>query len=241
MKQNDSSKFRPPYITWETLKNYLRTLKDSAVPNRIEASMMPPAMSGFSKAGVTSALKFFSLTDSNGETTSNLKEIVNACDTEKWSDAVQKILVPAYDDIIGDLKIDTAIRKELEEKFGDATNAMKSRFIRFLLPLMEDAGKQISPYLTQRQNKPRKRKSKQTAKKKRDTTKQDVNGQDKYRPQYQDSTPEGMFDQLVPIAGVKEKCFVRVPQNITQKQFEMVKAAVAFIEVMAKQNEESKE
>lgn len=237
MKQNDSSKVRPPYIAWETLKTYLRTLKDSAVPNRIEASMMPPAMSGFSKAGVTSTLKFFSLTDSNGETTRNLKEIVNACDTEKWADTVQKILIPAYDDIIGELKIESAIRKELEEKFGDTTNAMKSRFIRFLLPLMEDAGKQISPYLTQRQNKPRKKRAKIT-KKKRDNTQQQH--PDRQSTPYQDSTPDGMFDQLVPIAGVKEKCFIRFPQNITQKQFEMVKAAVAFIEAMAKQNEVSK-
>lgn len=240
MKQNDSNKISPPYIAYEALKNYLRTLKDSAVPNRIEASMMPPTMSGFSKAGITSTLKFFSLTDSNGETTSDLKEIVDACDTEKWSDAVQKILVPAYDDIIGDLEIKAAIRTQLEEKFGDATNAMKDRFIRFLLPLMKDAGKEISSYLTQRQSKPRKRKSKKTAKKKQSKPQQSSDGQDQYPPQYQDETPDGMFDQLIPIAGVKKKCFVRVPQNITQKQFEMVKAAVAFIEAMTKQNEESK-
>lgn len=239
MKQNDSSKVSPPYIGWETLKTYLRTLKDSAVPNRIDASMMPSTMSGFSKAGVTSTLKFFSLIDSNSKTTNNLKEIVDACDTDKWTDAVKNILVPAYADIIGDLKLNSAIRKELDEKFGDATSAMKGRFIRFYLPMMQDTGEQISPYLTARQNKPRKRSPRKTTRKKRDTAQQDINRRNESRPPSQDSTPKDMFDQPIPI-GADNKSFIRVPRNITNGQFELVKAAVNVIEQMANQNKEGK-
>lgn len=237
MKQNDSSKFSPPYIAWETLKTYLRTLKDSAVPNRIDASMMPPTMSGFSKAGIASALKFFSLVDSNSETTSNLKEMVDACDTEKWSDAVKRILVPAYAGIIGDLKLNSAIRKELEEKFGDATAAMKSRLIRFYIPMMQDAGEEISPYLTARQNKPRKGGPRKTTKKKKRSTTQDNNGRSTYQPPAS-NTPEGMYDQIIPI-GTDNKSIIRVPRDINSNQFELVQAAVKVIEIMAKQNKES--
>jgi len=235
MKQNDSSKVSPPYIAWETLKTYLRTLKDSAVPNRIDASMMPPSMSGFSKAGVASALKFFSLIDSNSKTTSNLKEIVDTCDTEKWSDTVKRILVPAYDSIIGDLKIATAIKKELEERFGDATTTMKGRLIRFYLPMMQDAGEKISPYLTARQNKPRKSGPRKTKKKKKQTIRHD----DESSEGVGQMTPKGMFDQLIPI-GENNNSLIRVPRNITVSQFELVKAAVNVIEAMAKQNKESK-
>jgi hypothetical protein len=234
MKQNDSNKHRPPYIAWETLKTYLRTLKDSAVPNRIEASMMPPTMSGFCKAGVTSALKFFSLIDSNSETTGNLKEIVGACDTEKWSDAIKKILVPAYADFIGELKLESAIRKELEEKFEDATAAMKGRHIRFYLPMMQEAGEKISTYLTARQNKPRKSGTRKTKKKK----KQIIRHYDESSEGVGQMTPKGMFDQLIPI-GENNNSLIRVPRNITVSQFELVKAAVNVIEAMAKQNEGS--
>lgn len=240
MKRNDSSKVSPPYITWDTLKTYLRTLKDSAVPNRIEASMMPPTMSGFSKAGVASALKFFSLIDSNSIAASSLKEIVDACDTDKWSEAVKKILVPAYANIIGDLKLNTAIRKELEEKFGDATAAMKGRLIRFYLPMMQDTDEQISPYLTARQNKPRKKSSRKTTKKKKRNTKQDSEIPDEVHQQPRDSTPEGMFDQPITIWG-KAKSFIRVPININSDQFELVSVAVKVIEAMAKQNNGKKE
>ena len=237
MKQNDSNKVSPPYIAWEALKTYLRTLKDSAVPNRIDASMMPSTMSGFSKAGVASALKFFSLIDSNSKTTSNLKDIVDACDTEKWSETVKRILVPAYAGIIGGLKLNSAIRKELDEKFGDATAAMKGRLIRFYLPMMQDAGEQISPYLTARQNKPRKSYSKKTKKTKKRSTTQDNNSNGStFRPPA-NSTPAGMFDQIIPI-GADNKSFIRVPRKINSSQFELVKAAVNVIEIMAKQNKE---
>lgn len=234
MKQTDSSKVSPPYIAYETLKTYLRTLKESAVPNRIEASMMPPAMSGFGKAGVASALKFFSLIDSNSKTTSNLKEIVGACDTDKWADAVKKILIPAYADIIGDLKLESAIRKELDEKFGDATAAMKSRFIRFYLPMMQDAGEKISPYLTARQNKPRKSGPRKTTKKKKRIIKHD----DESSEEVGQRIPKDMFKQLIPI-GDKDNSFICVPRSITTEQCKLVQAAVNVIEAMAKQNEAS--
>ena len=166
---NEQSRNSPPYIPWETLKGFLKAIKDSTVPNRMDTSMMPSSMSGFSKAGVTSTLKFFSLIDSDGTTTKELKTLVDALDTNHWSDIIKSILVPAYTNIIGDLRLDKATKRELEEKFGNSSSEMKDRFIRFYIPMMKDAGQEISPYITVRQNKPRKSGTKKSAKKLQET------------------------------------------------------------------------
>lgn len=236
MKHNDSSKISPPYIPWETFKNFLRTLKESATPSRIDYSMMPSTMSGFYKAGVTTALRFFSLIDSEGETTNELDELAKACETEKWPEAVKKILVSAYSNIIGDLQLGSATRKQLEEKFEGASATMKDRFIRFYIPLLQDAGEQVSPYLTARQNKPRRSGPRKTTRRKKHKPKQ--NGGQPSEPYQPDSTPEGMFDQPIPISD--SNCFIRVPMNITTEQVALVKAAVDFIEAIAKQRKGSK-
>ncbi len=239
MENNESNKISPPYISWDTLKNFLRTLKDSAVPSRIDSSMMPSTMSGFNKAGVTSALRFFSLIDSNGEAADYLKEIVEACDTKDWSDAAKKILVPAYRNIIGDLKLNTATRKQLEEKFGEASSTMKDRFIRFYIPMLQDVDIEVSPYLTARQNKPRKSGLKKTVKKKKYRTAQGERSFVEPDQPTLNVAPEGMFDQPIPIVS-DNSCYIRIPRNITVSQVALVKAAVAFIEAMAQQNKESK-
>ena len=237
MKNNDSNKMKPPYIPWETFKNFLKTLSSSATPDRIDSSMMPPTMSGFNKAGVTSALKFFGLIDSDGKTTSQLNELIKACETNNWAIKVKEILVPAYNNIIDNLKLDAATRRQLEEKFG-ASHQMNERFIRFFISLLRDADETISPFLTQRQKRRGRGSTKRVTKKKKNETGQDNGkGGSTYRPP-ESSTPEGMFDQPIPIVS-DGSCYIRIPRNITINQVELVKAAVAFIEAMAKQNKET--
>lgn len=238
MKNNESGNISPPYIPWETLKTFLRTLKESAVPNRIDSSMMPTTMSGFNKAGVTTALKFFSLIDSDGDAKSTLKEVVDAIETKEWPSVVKNILIPAYDDIVGDLKVDTTTRKQLEERFGEASQAMKERFIRFYIPLLQDAGETVSPYLMQRQSGPRKSGPRKTIRRRRETS-QDDDRSGSTRQTPASKTPDDMFEQIFPI-GMDNKSFIRVPRNIDNNQFELVKAAINVIEIMAKQNTESK-
>jgi hypothetical protein len=239
MENNESSKISPPYIAWETFKSFLKTLKDSVVPNRIDYSMMPSTMSGFNKAGIMTALRFFSLIDSNDNTTEKLTELVDAYESAKWAEMVKTTLVPAYRNIIGGLKLNAATKKELDEKFGDASSTMKDRFIRFYILMLKESGIEVSQYLTAKQNKPRKsgpRKSKQKKTCRMTPNEKPIN---EFAQPILGSTPEGMFDQPIPIAS-DSRYHIRVPKNITISQFELVKAAVGVVETLAKQNEESK-
>ncbi|MGA2678326.1 MAG: hypothetical protein ABSF37_03375 [Sedimentisphaerales bacterium] len=237
MELKELSKISPPYIPWETLKNFLKILKESATPNRIDSSMMPSSMSGFSKAGVMSALKFFSLIDSSGGTTKNLKQIADAMDTDGWAEAIKRILMPAYANIIGDLKLDTATRNELNEKFGETSLEMKDRFIRFYIPMLQDAGEKISPYLTLRQNRQSKGGPKKIAKKQ--SKEPLTSGAGEGGQSQQEETPSGFYDQPIPITS-DTPCYIRVPRNITTDQMGLVDAAVAFIKAMASHNKEGK-
>ena len=233
----NKDELKPPYVAFETFKTFLRALKESAVPNRIDSSMMPTSMSGFNKTGVTTALKFFDLIDSDGHTTSNLRKLVESLDSDEWPVAVKEILLPSYDDIVGDLKLETATRRQLDEKFVDASVSMKDRFIRFYIPLMEDAGIKVSPYLKQRQTRPKRSVSKKNTSTRKQKNQKENPASDPATPP--GDTPSSMFDQLIPMQGINEKSFIRIPKSINMAQFEMVKAAVAFIEVMAKQNDSS--
>ena len=236
MKTSESNKVSPPYVPWETFKTFLKTIKDSAVPDRIDSSMMPPAMSGFSKAGVTTALRFFSLIGSDGQTKTSLNEIVDALESREWPEKVKKILVPAYSDIIGDLKVDVATRKQLDEKFKDAASqAMKDKVIRFYIPMLQDAGETISPYLMQRQSRPRKSGLRKTKERQKNDTTQENGGSSSTKHPPTSKDPEGLFD--LPMMGITPDSFIRVPKNITPDQVNVVKAAADYLAVIAKQNE----
>jgi hypothetical protein len=141
------------------------------------------------------------------------------------------LLFPAYKDIIGDLKLESATRKEVDEKFGDASFEMKDRFIRFYIAMLKEAGETMSPYLTQRQSKPRKKRTAREQQSDRTT-------EDNSTPPspLTNKVPEGMLEQPIFIEGG----YIRFPKNITTNQVNLVEAAVTIIKAIAAQNEKGK-
>ncbi len=236
MGNNDSSKITPPYIAWDTFKTFLGVLKQSAVPNRIDPSMMPPTMSGFNKVGVTTTLRFFSLIDSNNNTKAGLKKLVEAYDTAGWSNAIEEMLLAGYLDLMGDLDISGATRHQLNEKFADASTGMRDRFARFYISMLREADITVSPYLTARQSRPRKKSPKVTTKKQTPPAQTGGNPRGNNGHTENDAPPEGMFQLPIPIRS-GNLSFIRVPRDITTAEFQIVKTVIAVIEMMAKQGE----
>jgi len=234
MANNDSSKGTPPYIAWDTFKTFLGVLKQSAVPNRIDPSMMPSTMSGFNKVGVTTALRFFSLIDANNNTKADLKKLVGAYDTGDWSNAIQETLLPGYLDLMGDLDISGATRHQLNEKFSDASAGMRDRFARFYISMLGESDITVSPYLKARQNRARKKNPKATTKKQ--TTLAQTEGSSRGNSDHteHDAPPDGMFQMPIPIRN-DNGSFIRVPRNITKTEVQIVKSVMAVIEMMAAQ------
>jgi len=225
-----------PYVSYPAFKAFIAHLKDTIVTGQIDNTMMPNTFSGSVRAGIISALKALCLVLDNGDTTQELRDLVEAYNSKGWQVAVKNKVLSNYDSIVGNIDLKSATRKQVNEMFGDTTPQMRDKYIRFFLSAYKDAGIEYSPHLKIRKRIPRKRIGKITPKHKAAAKRKD-------EPQGQisnsEQTPSNMFDQPIPITS-EFPCFIRIPMGITKNQVELVKAAVAFIEAMAKQNEESK-
>ena len=222
-----------PYVSYPTFKTFICYLHDTVVTDIIDNSMMPNSFSGSAKGAVTSALKSLGLIDNENNTTQNLKDLAKAYNTKEWPEAVKNCILSGYDNISGNIDLKSASRKQLEGMFGDITSQMRDKYIRFFLTANKEAGVEYSPHLKIRKRSSRKRADKTAPKRK--TTSKGKNESQK-NPPNDEQTPPNMFDLPIPI---ESGSFLRIPSNITVNQVDLVKAAIAFIEVMAKQNEGS--
>ncbi|MBN2019958.1 MAG: DUF5343 domain-containing protein [Sedimentisphaerales bacterium] len=222
-----------PYVSYPAFKAFIAHLNDAVTPDQIDYTMMPRTMSGAVRAAVISALKSLGLIDAQGNTSQKLKDLADAYnDTNKWPEALKKNVLSAYAGIVGDIDLKSVTRKQVDDLFLDATPEMKEKCIRFFLSANKEAGVEYSPYLKIRRRLHAKRTGKATQKS------ESLNNPPLGEPS-EEKTPSDMFDLPIPIASA-EKCFIRVPRNITAEQVNLVKAAVNYIDAMAKQNEESK-
>jgi hypothetical protein len=225
-----------PYVSYPTLKAFIEHLHDTVVTEQIDNSMMPQSMSGSARASVTSTLKSLGLIDAQNNTTQKLKDLAKAYDTKEWPDAVKKNILSAYSGIIGSVDLKSVTRKQIDDLFADITPLVKDKCIRFFLSANKEAGVDYSPHLKIRRRLATKHIGKipksEAVLHNKDNPPDKINTEEK--------TPSGMFDQPIPIAA-SERCYIRVPLNITVSQFAMVKAVLAVIEEMAKQNEGSKQ
>ena len=228
-----------PYVPYPSFKAFISYLHDTALPEQIDHTMMPSSFSGGTRAAVMSALKSLGLIDTQSNTTQKLKNLVTAFNSNEWPAKVEECVLSAYDGVAQDinLKLKSASRKQAEKMFEGTTAQMRNKCIRFFLSANKDAGIEYSPHLKLRKKSvtPRKRTGK-TAPKRKTTFKGKNESQEKITNYEQ--TPSNMFDLPLPIASGS---FIRVPSDITVAQVPLVKAAVEYLEAMAKQNEESKQ
>ena len=226
-----------PYVSYPTFKAIIRHLHETVVTDQIDNTMMPSGFSGSSRAAVTSALKSLGLIDAQNNTTQKLKDLVDAYDTQNWPAIVKRCVLSSYAEITGGVELKSATRKQVNEMFKDTTPQMRDKCIRFFLSANKEADVEYSPHLKIRRRLPKKRIDTASPKKK-------VSGKKESRAQEEISevkkTSANMFDQPIPIAS-DDNCFIRVPRNISVSEVELVKAAVAFIEAMAKQNKNKSE
>lgn len=221
-----------PYVSYPAFKAFIAHLHDTVITAQIDNTMMPRTMSGGVRAAIISALKTLGLTDAQGNTTQKLKSLIDAYNTNGWSEALKKYILPAYSDIIGNIDLKSVTPKQMDNLFQNASAEMKEKYLRFFLTVNKEAGIEYSPHLKIRKRGPSKRPGKTTQK---------TENIDNPPPagNIGEQTPVGMFDQPIPIASA-ERSFIRVPMNITVNQAAMVKAVVAVIEAIAQQNEEGK-
>ena len=136
----------PPYIAYKTFKNFLASLK-IAIPSRIDRSVMTSYAGGV-QAQITHVLRYFNLIDKDGHPTDKLAPLVHSEGAEH-----QKILremahagypmlfKPPFD-------LEKATTAQLAEQFSKmATGETLRKCITFLLPLLKEAGINVSPHI----------------------------------------------------------------------------------------------
>jgi hypothetical protein len=236
--ENENKQPTLPYVSYPAFKSFIAHLHNTVVTDQIDNTMMPHSQSGGVRAAVISALKSLGLIDAQGNTSQKLKDLADAYDAKGWPDALKKYVLSAYAGITGNIDLKSVTRKQVDDLFADTTPQMKDKCIRFFLTANKEAGIDYSPHLKIRRRLPKKRSDEAPKKSKasNNTINQPPKGESGGN---EGETPSGMFDMPIPIASA-EKCFIRIPRDITAEQVVLVEAAVAFIKAMAKQNEESK-
>lgn len=147
-KNNDDGKMNPPYVAFSTFKRLIETLSKTAVPGRIDRSVLPK-MSGVTQSQLTSALKFLQLIGPDGTTYQSLHDLVQAYGNEHWSVELGETISGAYVQIVDGLDLDSGTANELRDAFkgrGKVDGQLLMKAVRFYLKAMAEANLEISPH-----------------------------------------------------------------------------------------------
>jgi len=141
----------PPYAPWPTFVGFLDSLKNTAIPSRIDPSVMTK-MSGTARSQVRGALIFFDLIDDNGTVFESMRSLVRAYGTDEWAMRWKRSFAPSYASIVGDLDIETASLKQLVDRFREAglSGSVLRKAIRFYLDALKATGEAFSPHFKTR-------------------------------------------------------------------------------------------
>lgn len=148
MARNTKTSLNPPYCSFSTLKTFVESLSETAVPQQIDRSVMGK-MSGITQGQLMSALRFLRLIDASGTATQQLSDLVSSYNTEGWKEAVGDLVSDSYLGIIGDIDIDSATGKALRDRFKSSASVdgqILAKALRFYMKALEEAGLSYSPH-----------------------------------------------------------------------------------------------
>lgn len=132
---------KPPYVPFQTLKNFLKMLSENGIPGRIDNSLMAN-LSGGMQSQLTLAMRYLGLVGPKGEIDDGLRKLVAAVnDDEQWKLALQQVVLPRLQRIVEGVDLKTATARELSDAFsetGGATGSVNAKATRFFLRTLED-------------------------------------------------------------------------------------------------------
>ena len=139
----------PPYIGYKSLKTLLKWFKDTQTPSRIDLSVLRQKWGGSDSSQILSALKFLRLVGDEKEPTPLIHKLINEGLGENGKN-LKETLENAYPEIFEDIDISKATAQEFNDVFQKYPGAagVKKRAVRFFLSAANDAGYQISTFIT---------------------------------------------------------------------------------------------
>lgn len=141
----------PPYLPYKTFTGFLDELRDTAVPNTIDNSVMP-RLSGTMRAQMRTALRFMGLINDDGDVQPAMRELIKARGTEKWKEVFGEHFLRAYADVLEGLDLKSGTLQQLKDRFRtlgiDGSVLVKS--VRFFLSAIDETGTKYSPHFRAR-------------------------------------------------------------------------------------------
>jgi hypothetical protein len=138
----------PPYLPWVTFIGFLRQLKTTSIPTRIDSTVLK-GRSGSDQSGIKTALRYFGLISADDTVTQKLRDLVAAMDGEHWQQVLGDLVIASYLDLTESLDLDNGTLGELQDAFtlrGHVTGSVREKAIRFWLAAMREAGMSISTH-----------------------------------------------------------------------------------------------
>jgi hypothetical protein len=142
----------PPYISYRTFHNFVEGLQQR-MPARIDRSYWGDMLSGSTGTQLMAALRFLELIDENGLPTNRLKPLVTSRGDQRLG-VLREIASNSFDFVLGgELDPQNATYSQLEEIFSEKfqlTGQLNRKCLRFFIELSNDAGINLSPFITKR-------------------------------------------------------------------------------------------
>ncbi len=147
-KEPDAKALTPPYVAFATFKTMIAGFKEHVLPSRIDRSVLGN-FSGIVGGQLITTLRFLGLADDDNRPTQSLKNLVDAINSEIWSEELAATLKQAYAAIFK-LNLQSASPSEFSEHFaacypGEGSTQRKS--MTFFLTAIQEAKVPISPYI----------------------------------------------------------------------------------------------
>ncbi len=159
------TKSLPPYVSYRTFWNFLDGLK-AALPSRIDRSFWGDKLSGSTGGQLVAAIKYLKLIDGSGVPTLRLRQVVFAKGPQR-ADLLRQLAHEAYPFFLEALDPTAATYAQLEEKLREnfqITTDVGRKCIKFFIGLSEEAGIDLSPFITRKSKTTRNSASRKTKK-----------------------------------------------------------------------------
>ncbi len=147
MAETQEHEAQPPYISFQTVRNFAGSFRSTGLPNRIDRSLIV-GQSGGTQSYLLSALRFFGLMDASNKPTERWARL-NA-DSESEPEVWKEAVMESYSFLFGDsFNHETATDAEIAEKFREKklSGATIRKCMSCFASACEVAGIKTSPHL----------------------------------------------------------------------------------------------
>lgn len=144
MADQDSRKPLPAYVSYKSFSRFIKGLRDTHIPTRIDRSFLI-GMSGSAQSALQGALLFLGLMDSTEKPTKALEAFILATGHEQGV-KLKEMMLLAYPFLFDGIDLKRSTSGEVQEAFRKqgVSGSTAAKAIAFFLAAAKDAGIEVS-------------------------------------------------------------------------------------------------